>query len=226
VEIGVPRTDFYEGDVLESGTGALVVLSDGTFVRIRPGTRVVPRVGQAQATGIMRLIKGVIRIFVKPNPTAPRLEVATENVSVEHTGTVYDVGYDDVGLTSAIAVGEGSVEVTPSDDAIAPFSLTAGNAVEVGPAGAGTVTTAAVTCTPQSGTSKKAGKVVKVKVRCSNAAETGKTVRISGVESESCALRKPVSKTLKAGKTRPLKAKVKCTEAGAFFGLTIDGLSD
>jgi hypothetical protein len=227
VEIGVPRTDFYEGDVLESGTGALVVLSDGSFVRVAPGSKLVPRVGVAPGGGgIIGLIKGVIRVFVKPNPNTPRLEVQTQNVSVQHTGTVYDVGYDDVTLTSAVGVDEGSVEVTPTDDAIAPFPLAAGNRVEVGPAGVGAVTTVSVTCTPQSGTSKKAGKPLKVKVRCTNAAETAKKVTITGVDAETCTLRKPVSKTIKAGRTRPLKAKVKCTEAGEFFALTIDGLSD
>ena len=50
-------------------------------------------------------------------------------------------------------------------------------------------------------------------------------VTISGVDAETCTLRKPVSKTIKAGRTRPLKAKVKCGAAGEFFGLTIDGLT-
>jgi len=88
------------------------------------------------------------------------------------------------------------------------------------------VTTVPVSCTPQSGTSKKAGKPVKVKVRCSNTAETAKKVTIGGVESVSCSLRKPVSKTIKAGRSRALKARVRCAEAGEFFALTLDGLSE
>jgi len=58
-------------------------------------------VGEAQSTGVTQILKGFIRIFVKPNPNTPRLDVATDNVSVRHTGTVYDVGYDDVALRRA-----------------------------------------------------------------------------------------------------------------------------
>ena len=101
--------------------------------------------------------------------------------------------------------------------------MKAGQQVQVGPQGASPVARLPLTCAPTSGTAKKAGRVVGLKVRCASTAAVAQTVSVTGV-TPSCALVKPVTGTVPPHKRRSFKVRVRCPQAGTFFVLTGPGL--
>jgi hypothetical protein len=134
-------TVLMEGDVLYAlGSGGRLTWHDGTIIRIEQGS--IVRIGDPLKT--IRpgtppelinpsVLRGLLEFWLPKSEPAKRykFEPSTGTVVVAVKGTVFALRHDDQTQVSAVMVEEGVVEVTPTNPALAPFTLQAGQQVEV-----------------------------------------------------------------------------------------------
>jgi hypothetical protein len=157
---------------------------------------------------------------VRKGQGASDFEVKTPTVAASIRGTTCEVVHDLASATSLVAVKDGEVVVSANNSSSAPVDLHAGEEVIGTPGGLGDVSH----CLPTAGMAPRAGKPFVQKLKCTNTSQASATFTVSGVTPSSCALVKPVSKSVPAGKRRALKVRLTCGTEGEFFRLTGAGV--
>jgi hypothetical protein len=91
--------------------------------------------------GAASVLSGFMRFFFPAGDTKRyKFEASTGTVTTSVKGTDFTVGFDPDTNTSAVFVTQDSVDVTPTNTSLQPFTLSAGNQVEVTPDVVGPVT--------------------------------------------------------------------------------------
>jgi hypothetical protein len=126
-----------DGDEVEiTGGGQLQWLAGGTInFNSRRYTVIVigPDAPQGTQSDSVRIIKGFVNFIIQPGEPVKKykFEAATGTVKTSVKGTIFSIDYDDVRQITKISVTEGEIKITPVNQAIPAFILTAGRSAEV-----------------------------------------------------------------------------------------------
>jgi hypothetical protein len=228
VEVALPHETFRRataGMALPIGTrvhtgfksSARVKFPDGHIVEMGPMTLLY--IGTDGNRLLTLMDSGIVTIY-RRGQGASDFELKDITVAASIRGTTCEVVHDLASATSLVAVKDGEVIVSANNSSSPPVDLHAGEEVIGTPGALGNVGH----CLPTAGMAPRAGKPFVQKVKCTNTSQSSATFTVSAVTPSSCALVRPVGKSVPAGKHRTLKIRLTCGTEGEFFRLTGDGV--
>lgn len=137
-----PGMKLYESDQVRTGYKTQIVLSflnpetkqERCTVVVEELSQIkigIYYIGGIEHMDIWLKIGGVTAQVLKEKLQPTRFTVKTQTATASVRGTIFRVSHDEAQATSTIAVSEGTVTITPTNTALTPFELNAGQQVVV-----------------------------------------------------------------------------------------------